>query len=335
MEADVVAFLREVVALEAATLRALGERLDDQRDEVTGVLDLIAERCGPHAHGRLVTLGVGKAGQVARKLAGTFASTGTASHFVHPAEAQHGDLGMIRDGDVALALSNSGGSAELLALLPSLDARGVPLVAITGNMASPLAAAATHVLDIGAQVEACPLQLAPSTSTAAMLALGDGLALALSKHYGFSREAYARNHPAGALGLRLAPCAEVMRRDDRVAQVAPDAGVLAAMRAITAARSGCAGVVDGNGRLLGIFTDGDLRRAMATSDDAAAILAEPVQRFATMPCLFALGTETVEDALRRLGHRKVNALPVCDDDERLVGILDIQDLVEKGLSPGS
>ena len=204
---------------------------------------------------------MGKAGLIGRKVSATFASTGTPGFFLHPTEALHGDLGMIGEQDVVLAFSNSGTSEELLTILPAIARIGAALIAICGNANSPLAKHADQVLDIGRIKEACPLGLAPTTTTTAMLALADALALTVLEERGFTPEQYARFHPGGALGRKLMTCAEAMRSGDAVALVSPNTPLLEALKAISAARSGSAIVVDDNGQLVGILTDGDLRRA--------------------------------------------------------------------------
>jgi arabinose-5-phosphate isomerase len=277
-----------------------------------------------------VVTGVGKAGHVGRKLAATFASTGTPSFFLHPAEARHGDLGMVQATDVVLALSNSGSSEELVALLPSFKHIGVPLIAVVGMRESPLARHADVALSIGRVTEACPLGLAPSTSTTAMLALGDALALTVQRLRQFTPEQYARFHPGGALGRKLMTCREAMRSGERVPAVTRTTSVLDCLRAITKARAGGVVLVDGQGKLAGIFTDGDLRRALTKAADPAAVFRAPVGDHATTPCKSVRADELLQSALRLCAQKKINELPVVEDDGRLVGLLDLQDLVDRG-----
>jgi arabinose-5-phosphate isomerase len=326
--ADFADEVRRIVGHEAAALAALADDLPRQAAAVVAAADLIDAAAA--RGGRLVVIGVGKAGLIGRKLAATFASTGTAAGFVHPAEMRHGDLGMVRSGDAVLALSNSGSSDEVVALLPDLAALGVGLVAMVGRPDSPLGRAAAVVIAIGTAPEAGHLGLAPSTSTTAMLALGDALALALSRRRGFSASDYARCHPGGALGRKLAVVTAVMRTGARVVAVPPTTPVLTAMKATGAARVGSAVLVDDAGRLLGIFTDGDLRRALAGSADPAAVLAGPIAPHATRPCLSVRDDARLDQALRLCGGRKINELPVIDAERRLVGLLDLQDLVDRG-----
>jgi arabinose-5-phosphate isomerase len=326
--------IADTLRTEAAAVARLADEVPAQGTALTAVCELIRSACGEGLPGRLVVTGVGKAGIIARKLAATFSSTGTPALFLHPAEARHGDLGMVAAADVVLALSNSGSSEEVVALLPSLKLIGCPLVALVGRTDSPLARHATHVLSIGRVVEACPLGLAPSTSTTALLALGDALALAVLRLRQLTPQQYARFHPGGALGRKLMTCAEAMRSGERVPAVAPDTTVLACMRAITAARAGSVVLVDGGRRLLGIFTDGDLRRTLTRSADPAKVLAEPVRQHATCPCRSMRGSELLQAALHLCAEKHFNELPVVDDDGLLIGLLDLQDLVDRGFEVG-
>jgi arabinose-5-phosphate isomerase len=237
---------------------------------------------------------------------------------------------MVRADDVVLAFSNSGASEEVVAILPSLSLIGCALVAVVGRSDSALARHAALALSIGAVTEACPLGLAPSTSTTAMLALADALALTVQRQRAFTPEQYARFHPGGALGRKLMTCASAMRTGERVAVVPPTATVAQGMQAITRARAGSAVLTDPDGRLLGIFTDGDLRRALAGAGDPGAVLAGPVSAFATMPCRAVRADELLQGALRLCSEKKINELPVTDASGRLLGLLDIQDLAQRG-----
>src|SRR3954464_7151341 len=224
--------------------------------------------------GRVVVMGMGKSGHVGRKIAATLASTGTPALFVHPAEASHGDLGMIKNVDLVLAISNGGESDEITVILPVLKRLGVPLVAMTGNPQSTLGKHADIVLDSGVEREACPLQLAPTASTTAQLALGDALAVALLDARGFRSEDFARSHPGGALGRKLLThLSDVMRAGDAVPRVPPDTPFPALMREMSAKGLGASAVVDADGRVLGIFTDGDLRRLVEKGIDLRSVLA--------------------------------------------------------------
>ena len=322
---DILASVQSVLRCEAEALAALPALCEVQRGAVEKACELI-RGCA----GRLVVTGIGKAGHIGTKLSATFASTGTPSFVLHPAEARHGDLGMVQEADVVLALSNSGSSEEVVALLPAFARIGVPVIAIVGRTDSPLAAHAAVALSIGRVVEACPLGLAPSTSTTAMLALGDALALTVQRLRAFTPEQYARFHPGGALGRKLMTCAEVMRTGERLAAVAPETSLLACMRAIGKARAGSVVLVDAERCLLGICTDGDLRRALSTAADPAGLLNGPVRAVATVPCKHIRSDELLQSALRLCAAKKINELPVVDGDGRLAGLLDLQDLVDRG-----
>jgi arabinose-5-phosphate isomerase len=229
--------------------------------------------------GRVVIMGMGKSGHVGRKITATLASTGTAAMFVHPAEASHGDLGMVQDGDLVLAISNSGESDELAAILPVLKRQGVPLVAMTGGLQSTLAKHADHVLNSGVRKEACPLNLAPTASTTAQMALGDALAVALLDARGFKAEDFARSHPGGALGRRLLThVSDVMRDGDAAPAVKPNASFSTLMREMSDKGLGASAIVNDQQHVLGIFTDGDLRRLIETGADMRGLTAEQVMR---------------------------------------------------------
>ena len=327
---DAISSIIDVLRTEAKAVEGLIALARQQGESLERACRLILAQCGDGKPGRLVATGVGKAGLIARKIAATFASTGTPSFFLHPAEARHGDLGMLQGSDVVLAFSNSGSSEELVALLPSFTHIGAPLIAVVGVVDSPLARHATIPLSIGRVLEACPLGLSPSASTTAMLALGDALALTVQRLRRFTPEQYARFHPGGALGRKLMTAGEAMRSGERVAAVSGATSVVDCMRAITRARAGSAVLIDATQHLCGIFTDGDLRRVLTRSDDPAAVLAAPVERHATIPCRSVRAGELLQAALRLCAEKKINELPVVDDDGRLVGLLDVQDLVDRG-----
>src|SRR6478752_4988712 len=255
--------------IEAAAVLGLKERLGPSFPAaVQKILDV---------RGRVVVMGMGKSGHVGRKIAATLASTGTPAMFVHPAEASHGDLGMIKTVDLVLAISNSGESDELAAILPVVKRQGVPLIAMTGRADSTLARHADIVLDSGVEKEACPLNLAPTASTTAQMALGDALAVALLDARGFGTEDFARSHPGGALGRKLLThVSDVMRSGDAVPRVAPGASLSEIMREMSSKGLGATAVVDAQGRAIGIFTDGDLRRQIETGADLRALTAADV-----------------------------------------------------------
>ena len=307
---------RQTLAIEAAAVAALAERLDG---EFARAVDLILA-----SRGRLIVSGMGKSGHIARKIAATMASTGTPAYFVHPAEASHGDLGMITREDVLLALSNSGESEELLRIVPLIKRQGARLIAMTGAPTSSLAREADVHLDAGVAQEACPHNLAPTASTTAALALGDALAVALLDARGFGPEDFARSHPGGSLGRRLLThVADVMRPADRVPAVTPDTDITDAVVAMSRGGLGLVAVVDGDQRPLGIFTDGDLRRAFEKRIDLRQGAIASVMHAAphTIPANH-LAVEAVE-MMERL---RINALLVCDEDGRLAGALNMHDL---------
>ncbi len=309
---------RRVFEVEREGLAAVAARLDGAFAAACRVM--LACR------GRVVCLGMGKSGHVARKIAATLASTGTPAFFVHPGEAGHGDLGMITDADVVLALSYSGESDEILMLLPVLKRQGNPLISMTGRPQSTLAREAEIHLDVSVPAEACPLALAPTSSTTASLAMGDALAVALLEARGFTSDDFARSHPAGALGRRLLlHIADVMHTGDDVPAVPADATLGDALLEISRKRLGMTAVVDGDRRLLGLYTDGDLRRSLADTalDVRATRIAEVMTRTPVTIGADALATE----AAQLMETRKINALVVVDDGRRVVGALNFHDLL--------
>lgn len=307
---------RRVLAIEADAIRAMIERLDDR---FLDAISLILSRSG-----RVVVSGIGKSGHVARKIASTLASTGTPAYFVHPAEASHGDLGMVMAGDVFIGISYSGESDELLYIVPLIKRQGAKLITLTGNPDSTLAREADVHLDVAVAQEACPLNLAPTASTTASLALGDALAVALLDARGFSADDFARSHPGGLLGRRLLThVADVMRTGDAVPAVSLGATLTEALLEISRKGMGMTAVVDDAQRIVGIFTDGDLRRGLEhdvnlrdTRVDAA--MTHNPRTIASN----ALAAEAVEVMERT----KTTQLPVTDADGRLIGALNIHDL---------
>ncbi len=275
--------------------------------------------------GRVVVMGMGKSGHVGRKITATLASTGTPAMFVHPAEASHGDLGMVKDTDLVIAISNSGESDELAAILPVLKRQGVPLVALTGGMQSTLAKHADIVLNTGVDKEACPLNLAPTASTTAQMAMGDALAVALLDARGFKAEDFARSHPGGALGRRLLThVSDVMRSGDAVPSVLPTASFSDLMREMSAKGLGASAVVDAHKKVLGIFTDGDLRRLIETGTDMRQLTAQQVMHANPRTVrASALAAEVAE--LMEL-HRITSVL-VVDEQGALCGAINTNDLM--------
>ena len=314
---DALAQARRVLRIEADAIAALMPRLDAAFPRAVELI-LAAE-------GRVVVTGIGKTGHVGRKLAATLASTGTPAYFVHAAEAAHGDLGMITAADVVIALSHSGSSGELLTIVPLVKRQGARLIAITGHPESPLAREADVHLDAGVSEEACPLNLAPTASTTAALALGDALAVALLDARGFGEADFARSHPGGALGRRLLThVRDVMRHGTALPLVRPDAGVPDALLVMSRGGMGMAIVADGAGHASGIFTDGDLRRALAGAEDIRhAPLGELMTRNPRTIGPDALAAEAA-DLMER--HR-INQLLVVDEAGTLVGALNMHDLM--------
>jgi arabinose-5-phosphate isomerase len=303
--------------IEAAAVQGLKRRTGDTF--ARAVQAILAVR------GRVVVTGMGKSGHIGRKIAATLASTGTPAMFVHPAEASHGDLGMIKSIDLVLAISNGGESDELTAILPVLKRQGVPLVAMTGNPTSTLARHADILLDCGVEKEACPLNLAPTASTTAQVALGDALAVALLDARGFRPEDFARSHPGGALGRKLLThLADVMRTGEAVPRVGPDAPFTELMREISRAGLGASAIVDAQDRVLGIFTDGDLRRLIEKGADLRGLCARDVMH--PNPRTISRDVLAVEAADLMEAHRITSVL-VVDADARLCGAVNSNDLM--------
>ncbi|GAB2522961.1 KpsF/GutQ family sugar-phosphate isomerase [Lysobacter humi (ex Lee et al. 2017)] len=317
-DTDFLASGRRVFAVEGEALAAVAARLDEPFRA--------ACRLMLAARGRVVCIGMGKSGHIARKIAATLASTGTPAFFVHPGEAAHGDLGMITDADVVLALSYSGESDEILTLMPVLRRQGNPVITMTGRPASTMAREADVHLDVSVPAEACPLHLAPTSSTTASLAMGDALAVALLEARGFTADDFARSHPAGALGRRLLlHIADVMHSGEDLPCVGPDASVSEALVEMSRKRLGLTAVVDDNGRLLGVFTDGDLRR---TLDDAQLDLRATPIRDVMKRDPRTIGADVLAvEAAHVMETHKINGLLVIDADRRVVGALNIHDLL--------
>jgi arabinose-5-phosphate isomerase len=270
-------------------------------------------------------MGMGKSGHVGRKVAATLASTGTPALFVHPAEASHGDLGMVTAGDLVLAISNSGESDELAAILPALKRLGVPLIAMTGAPHSSLARHADWCLDSGVEQEACPLNLAPTASTTAQMALGDALAVALLDARGFRAEDFARSHPGGALGRKLLThVRDLMRSGDALPRVSPDTPLLDTMREMTRKGLGATAVTDADGRVLGVFTDGDLRRLLERGTDVRTLVARDVMH--PHPHCVQASALAVE-AADVMEHERITLVLVVDAAQHLVGALNTNDLL--------
>jgi arabinose-5-phosphate isomerase len=312
---------RAVLEIESDAVRALMDRMGN---EFVQACDLVRE-----CHGRVVVLGMGKSGHIGNKIAATLASTGTAAFFLHPAEASHGDIGMMTVQDVVILISNSGETEELLKLLPTIKRLGVPVIAMTGRPASTLGRAADVVLDVSVPVEACPLNLAPTASTTATLAMGDALALAVLEARGFTEEDFARFHPGGSLGRRLLlHVADVMRTGDHLPRVAPEASLRDGVLEMTAKGLGMTTIVAPDNRLLGVFTDGDLRRTFDRGVDLHQVKMHEVMtsnpQVAQPEMLAATAVHLMETA-------RITALPVVDESHRLVGALNVHDLFRAGV----
>jgi len=312
-------YAREIIALEGAALATLARRIDG---EFCRAVDLVYA-----CSGSVITSGMGKAGLIAQKIAATFSSTGTRSHFLHPGEAVHGDLGRIHRDDLLLMFSQSGETEEVLRLLPSLSAFGVSLVAVCARRTSTLGRAATVVVELGALQEACALGLAPSTSTTAMLAVGDALALVASRMREFSREDFARFHPAGSLGRQLSKVDDLMRplAECRVAAESQSVRQVFVERSRAGRRTGAIMLVDAAGKLAGLFTDSDLARLFEAHRDAA--LDRSISEVMTArPLTVPQGSMTL-DALSIMAERKISELPVVDAAGRPLGMVDVTDVV--------
>jgi len=311
---------REVLRTEARAILAAADRLGE---DFSRAVSLILE-----CRGRLVVTGMGKAGLVGQKISATFASTGTPSLFLHPAEAYHGDLGRVLNEDLVLALSYSGETEEIVRLLPALRQIGARILAATSSRASTLGKNADLVLELGRIEEACPLGLAPSATTAVLLALGDALAFCVLEARGFDKEKFALFHPGGELGRRLMKVCDVMRSGARNPVVSEDTPLPEAITRITGARAGAAAVVDAAGRLSGIFTDGDFRRLMGR--DPSRISCRIGEVMTHHPVTIA-PDRLASEALRILREKKIDEIPVVNGRGEPIGMLDVQDLLEVGI----
>ena len=318
---DYLGSAQRTVRMERDAISELLERMDEGFSRACEIL--MATR------GRVVVSGMGKSGHIARKIASTLASTGTPALFVHPAEASHGDLGMITRHDSVIALSNSGNTDEVVTLLPLLKRMAVPLITMTGEADSVLALAADVNLDTGVSVEACPLDLAPTSSTTVCLVVGDALAIALLEARGFSAEDFAFSHPGGNLGRRLLLKVEdIMHRGPALPAVVSGATLDQALLEVSNKGLGMTSVVDDRGRLLGVFTDGDLRRAL---DDEIDIHQTPIDQLMTRNCITITADSLAAEALHIMDEHKISALVVADG-EQPVGALHLHDLLKAGIA---
>jgi len=315
------ALAKAVIETEASAVSTLLERIDDRF--LTACDHML------NCTGRVVVIGMGKSGHIGSKIAATMASTGTPAFFVHPAEASHGDLGMIKSSDVVLALSNSGETDEVKRILPVLKRLGVKIVAMTGNPESSLAKHADVHIDVSVDKEACPLGLAPTSSTTAALVMGDALAVSLLEKRGFTREDFARSHPAGQLGRRLLlHIQDIMHSGDEIPSVPVDASISQAIVEMTAKRLGMTAVLDSEGRVVGIYTDGDLRRTLDSGLDPHAT---PVSEAMTAGGKSIYPEALAMEAMRMMQDHAIQGLLVIDRQGNLVGALNFQDLLREGV----
>ncbi|HLS98701.1 MAG: KpsF/GutQ family sugar-phosphate isomerase [Porticoccaceae bacterium] len=312
---------RRTVQLEAEAVQSLAARIGDG---FVRACQLILA-----CQGRTIVTGMGKSGHVGRKIAATLASTGSPAFFVHPGEASHGDLGMITASDVVIAISSSGSTAEVVTLLPLIKRLGIPLISMTGNPASPLAKAADALIDISVTKEACPLDLAPTTSTTVTLVMGDALAIALLEARGFTAEDFAFSHPGGALGRKLLlRVADIMHGGHQVPRVAEDSLLRHALLEMTEKGFGMTTVVSDRDELLGVFTDGDLRRAVDQGVDINTVAVGAVM---TRNCKTVAADSLAAEALRIMETRKITALVVEDDSRHPIGVIHMHDILRAGI----
>ncbi|MET0066767.1 MAG: KpsF/GutQ family sugar-phosphate isomerase [Candidatus Thiodiazotropha sp.] len=316
-----IALGRAVIETEAAAVSALSARLDDA----------FAQACHYllNCRGRIVVIGMGKSGHIGNKLAATLASTGSPAFFVHPGEASHGDLGMITRQDVVLALSNSGETGELLVILPLLKRLGVPLIAMTGRPQSTLARESEVHIDVSVDKEACPLGLAPTSSTTAALVMGDALAVALLQARGFTAKDFALSHPGGSLGRRLLlHVGDIMHTGDALPRVGSDATLHETLTVMSGKGLGMTAVVDGDQRVVGVFTDGDLRRTLNRPIDIHRV---KVCEVMTADCITVVPEMLAAEALQMMDEKKINGLLVVDGGQHLIGAFNMHDLLRAGV----
>ncbi|MGL5597547.1 MAG: KpsF/GutQ family sugar-phosphate isomerase [Aeromonas sp.] len=312
---------RAVFDIEKQAIDGLYQYLDDTFDRACEMV----LRC----NGKIVVTGMGKSGHIGSKIAATLASTGTPAFFLHPGEASHGDLGMVSEGDLMIAISNSGESDEILALLPVLKRRGIALICMTGNSASTMAKEANVHLCIKVDKEACPLGLAPTSSTTATLVMGDALAVALLEARGFTADDFALSHPGGALGKRLLlRVGDLMHRGDLLPQVRIDATISEALLEVSRKGLGMTAIVHRDGSLAGLFTDGDLRRIL---DQRIDIHHTPISQVMTPHCVTVASTMMAAEAVKLMETRKINGLLVVDSDKHLLGAFNMHDLLKAGV----
>ena len=311
-----------VITMERDAVSVLAERIDETFERACEILLT--------CKGRVVVTGMGKSGHIGNKIAATLASTGTPAFFVHPGEASHGDLGMITSGDVVIALSNSGTTSELITILPLLKLLAVPVIALTGNPASELAISADVHLNVGVSEEACPLNLAPTSSTTVTLVMGDALAIALLEARGFTANDFAMSHPGGALGRRLLlKIDSIMHTGDAIPSVVLGSALSRALLEMSSKGLGMTAVVDHKGALAGIFTDGDLRRAI---DRGIDIHSSPIDDIMTRNCRTIRPGTMAAEALRIMEDNKITVLVAVDNEHKPVGVIHTHDLLKAGVA---
>ncbi len=316
------ALARAVIQTECDAIHALIARIDDRFVKACALL--------LDAQGRIIVMGMGKSGHIGRKIAATFASTGSPAFFIHPGEAKHGDFGMIRSNDILLVLSNSGETEEILCILPFIKRLNISLITLTGNPRSTLAKLATINIDVSVKEEACPLGLAPTSSTTAALVMGDALAISLLQKRGFTSDDFAMSHPGGMLGRRLLyRVSDLMRTGDSIPKVPYDALLKTALYEITKKTFGMTTIVDENDNFLGIFTDGDIRRALENQID---IHKAPVNQVMTKNPKTIRADVLAAEALHVMEQHKITALVVLDEKNRLIGIIRMHDILEIGIT---
>lgn len=310
-----------VIQVETQAVSALAGQINDSFVSACELMFL--------CRGRVVVIGMGKSGHIAGKIAATLASTGTPAFFVHPGEASHGDMGMITKQDVVLALSNSGETEEIVKILPIIKRLAVPLIAMTGNPKSTLAVFATTHINVGVAQEACPLGLAPTSSTTAALVMGDALAVSLLEARGFTRDDFALSHPGGSLGKQLLlRVGDIMHADEAMPMVHKSASVSSALLEMTEKKLGMTAIVEDDNRLIGIFTDGDLRRMLGKNIDVRNSLIVDVM---TPNCAVIKADALAAEAMQIMEQKKINALIVVDEDQRALGALNMHDLIRAGI----
>jgi arabinose-5-phosphate isomerase len=313
----------EVIKKEADAISGLAVYINETFDAACNTILL--------CKGRVVVMGLGKSGHIGGKIAATLASTGTPAFFLHAAEAIHGDFGMVTTEDVVIAISNSGKTSEILTLMPHIKALNIPLVAITSDSNSPLAQQASVVLNIGVKEEACNLTLAPTSSSTASLVMGDALAIALLHARGFTADDFARSHPGGTIGKRLLlRVGELMHSGNAIPRVTENASLKAALVEMTAKRLGITTIVDNDNHLLGVFTDGDLRRALEKFSSA---LEQPIAELMTRQCRTIHSNVLAFEALEQMeqDNKKITVMPVIDDQRKVLGVIHVHDILAAGV----